>query len=176
MNFNNNIAIQKGPNYFITYLICEDYFTIKMQFFFSTFFFKRIAVLKCEFKNMQSAFECLEKYIMRNASSKHEHLLFSVFEAFLSFRVALKRKIFLIKFTMVFEVIEDKEFISTPKWLNEQFFKKNLRDHYKTDIEVMNFDVKPAGGENYSSSLYRVEVTFSFNPERDSDLEKSVRG
>lgn len=76
---------------------------------------------------------------------------------------------------MVVEVIEGKEGFSIPKWLNEQFLEKNLRHHYKNDIEVMNFVAKPSAAKHFVSTLYHVQVTLSFTPENDSALEKSVR-
>lgn len=65
---------------------------------------------------------------------------------------------------------------SIPKWLDEQFLEESLRNHYKTDIKVINFVTKSTAGKvNFASSLYRVCVTFAFVPKNSSLIESSVR-
>lgn len=79
---------------------------------------------------------------------------------------------------MVPQVIESNATsYSIPKWLDEQFLEENLRNHYKTDVKVINFVAKSTAGkgENFSSSLYRVCVTFSFTSKSSSMMENSVR-
>lgn len=63
-----------------------------------------------------------------------------------------------------------------PKWLNKQFLEENLRKHYGNDgIEIIKFDAKPTAGkgENFASSLYRVQVTF-YTPSGEQATEKAV--
>lgn len=51
-----------------------------------------------------------------------------------------------------------------PQWLDNTFLEEHLRNYYQNkEIQVVNFDVKPAvgKGENYFSCIYRVNVTLS---------------
>lgn len=65
-----------------------------------------------------------------------------------------------------------------PEWLNATFLEEHLRSHYKNnEIEVTKFEAHPTGGrgENFASSLYRVEVTFN-TAKSGSTAENSVSG
>lgn len=62
---------------------------------------------------------------------------------------------------------------SIPQWLDLTFLQDHLRNYYKNKtIQVKSFSVKSAGaiGENYSSSLYRVNVTFSDSTDNVSSI------
>ncbi|XP_055301831.1 uncharacterized protein LOC129568209 [Sitodiplosis mosellana] len=52
---------------------------------------------------------------------------------------------------------------SPPQWLDKKFLDEHLQKyHQNMEIQVINFDVKPAvgKGENYFSCIHRVNVTF----------------
>lgn len=49
-----------------------------------------------------------------------------------------------------------------PEWLNEAFLTKHLRDYYKNDaIQIISFEAKSTKGENFASSIYKVNAHFS---------------
>lgn len=54
--------------------------------------------------------------------------------------------------------------ISSPKWLNNDFICLHLRNYFNDQrIQIVGFEVWPAtaGGKNYSSIMYRVNVQFA---------------
>lgn len=55
---------------------------------------------------------------------------------------------------------------SKPEWLNQGFVESHLQNYFNSkSLKVICFKIKPAtaDGENFSSDLYRVQVTFSDN-------------
>lgn len=65
--------------------------------------------------------------------------------------------------------------LSAPKYLNTQFLEKHLRKYYNNQhLRVVNFESNFGTGkrENFCSSLYRVNVTFT-NGSDSSSLNKN---
>ncbi|XP_017079549.2 uncharacterized protein LOC108113477 [Drosophila eugracilis] len=61
-------------------------------------------------------------------------------------------------------VIQNKQKISVPEYLNEQFFTETLEDglrESKVTVKEIIFDWGSNPGDNYCSAIYRVELTFS---------------
>lgn len=51
-----------------------------------------------------------------------------------------------------------------PKWLNKGFVEIHLQNYFSSkNLKVVHFNVElaTAPGENYTSDLYRIQVTFS---------------
>lgn len=79
--------------------------------------------------------------------------------------------------TILSESVPQTNDISVPNWLDGDFLEKHLRNYFNSDqLKIVDFEVKPATakGENYASYIYRVNVTFTKNPNKSQSANDSV--
>lgn len=77
----------------------------------------------------------------------------------------IKKKAFIVQ-----NDLATNEGATPPKWLDTKFLEKYLQEYYNDkEITILKFELNSGTGnrENYCSSLYRLNATFT------NDLEKS---
>lgn len=65
--------------------------------------------------------------------------------------------------------------LSSQKWLDSKFFEEHLQNYYKNkEIQVIDFEQESVKGDNFSSDIHRVNVSFSVPAKESALCEREV--